>query len=143
MRMCITVFRFCILYLYSSVFFSSKRRHTICALVTGVQTCALPIYNRLTLGNLKQVMTVGETVTAKTRGLVQRAWGVPLKDSYSCEEAGYLTMQCRSEERRVGKECVCTCRYRWSQKNETNNNTPTHECLSQYIVYCNERTIKN
>src|SRR3546814_1360291 len=25
------------------VFFSSRRRHTICALVTGVQTCALPI----------------------------------------------------------------------------------------------------
>src|SRR3546814_8824137 len=32
--------------LYSDVcfFFSSRRRHTRCALVTGVQTCALPIY---------------------------------------------------------------------------------------------------
>src|SRR3546814_1297239 len=28
-----------------SFFFSSRRRHTICALVTGVQTCALPIYS--------------------------------------------------------------------------------------------------
>src|SRR3546814_6991016 len=28
------------------VFFSSRRRHTRCALVTGVQTCALPIYVR-------------------------------------------------------------------------------------------------
>src|SRR3546814_10016024 len=27
----------------SFVFFSSRRRHTRCALVTGVQTCALPI----------------------------------------------------------------------------------------------------
>src|SRR3546814_7145987 len=27
-------------------FFSSMRRHTRCALVTGVQTCALPIYKR-------------------------------------------------------------------------------------------------
>src|SRR3546814_7068280 len=26
--------------------FSSRRRHTRCALVTGVQTCALPIYRR-------------------------------------------------------------------------------------------------
>src|SRR3546814_1212088 len=26
------------------VFFSSRRRHTRCALVTGVQTCALPIW---------------------------------------------------------------------------------------------------
>src|SRR3546814_8212177 len=29
------------------VFFSSRRRHTRCALVTGVQTCALPIYSTL------------------------------------------------------------------------------------------------
>src|SRR3546814_20792262 len=28
-------------------FFSSRRRHTRCALVTGVQTCALPIYAAL------------------------------------------------------------------------------------------------
>src|SRR3546814_4427430 len=27
-----------------SCFFSSRRRHTRCALVTGVQTCALPIF---------------------------------------------------------------------------------------------------
>src|SRR3546814_3126805 len=29
-------------------FFSSRRRHTRCALVTGVQTCALPIYYKRT-----------------------------------------------------------------------------------------------
>src|SRR3546814_4093355 len=29
---------------YCVFFFSSRRRHTRCALVTGVQTCALPIY---------------------------------------------------------------------------------------------------
>src|SRR3546814_19780033 len=29
-------------------FFSSRRRHTRCALVTGVQTCALPIFRHLT-----------------------------------------------------------------------------------------------
>src|SRR3546814_6993831 len=28
-------------------FFSSRRRHTRCALVTGVQTCALPIFTPL------------------------------------------------------------------------------------------------
>src|SRR3546814_4161437 len=34
------------------LFFSSRRRHTRCALVTGVQTCALPIWPpaRLPLG---------------------------------------------------------------------------------------------
>src|SRR3546814_19710216 len=30
--------------MYLLFFFSSRRRHTRCALVTGVQTCALPIY---------------------------------------------------------------------------------------------------
>src|SRR3546814_8213505 len=30
--------------LYCLCFISSRRRHTSCALVTGVQTCALPIY---------------------------------------------------------------------------------------------------
>src|SRR3546814_2892993 len=32
----------CVFVLY--FFFSSRRRHTRCALVTGVQTCALPIF---------------------------------------------------------------------------------------------------
>src|SRR3546814_1644940 len=37
----------CCLYFYTVFFFffSSRRRHTRCALVTGVQTCALPIYH--------------------------------------------------------------------------------------------------
>src|SRR3546814_8803250 len=32
----------CLFYFF---FFSSRRRHTRCALVTGVQTCALPIFD--------------------------------------------------------------------------------------------------
>src|SRR3546814_4342708 len=40
---------FTLVYLYDGslvfFFFSSRRRHTRCALVTGVQTCALPIYD--------------------------------------------------------------------------------------------------
>src|SRR3546814_6322457 len=32
---------------FSLFFFSSRRRHTRCALVTGVQTCALPILSSL------------------------------------------------------------------------------------------------
>src|SRR3546814_5889837 len=38
-RIFVTLY-FCVLLLF---FFSSRRRHTRCALVTGVQTCALPI----------------------------------------------------------------------------------------------------
>src|SRR3546814_9689336 len=32
------------LFVFYFFFFSSRRRHTRCALVTGVQTCALPIF---------------------------------------------------------------------------------------------------
>src|SRR3546814_14104229 len=38
-------------------FFSSRRRHTRCALVTGVQTCALPIFikrQRLIIGYISK-----------------------------------------------------------------------------------------
>src|SRR3546814_7003449 len=35
----------CSILLSVCFFFSSRRRHTRCALVTGVQTCALPIYS--------------------------------------------------------------------------------------------------
>src|SRR3546814_8542355 len=39
--MCIEKSTYCHFILF--FVFSSRRRHTICALVTGVQTCALPI----------------------------------------------------------------------------------------------------
>src|SRR3546814_8295328 len=72
-------------------FFSSRRRHTRCALVTGVQTCALPICStRSTTVRLSQPRTTSATNCP-----------APLR-------------QGRSEERRVGKECVSTCRSRWS-----------------------------
>src|SRR3546814_4157394 len=42
----LSVFLLCIVFRSSVFFFSSRRRHTRCALVTGVQTCALPISAR-------------------------------------------------------------------------------------------------
>src|SRR3546814_986519 len=48
-------------------FFSSRRRHTRCALVTGVQTCALPI--SLSGGN-QQKLIVGREMEAKPKVLV-------------------------------------------------------------------------
>src|SRR3546814_10144962 len=41
--MCICYLVYC-WFILCGFFFSSRRRHTRCALVTGVQTCALPIY---------------------------------------------------------------------------------------------------
>src|SRR3546814_4664711 len=42
-----SLFMFISYYYFMFFFFSSRRRHTRCALVTGVQTCALPIYGQL------------------------------------------------------------------------------------------------
>src|SRR3546814_6283064 len=45
-------------------FFSSRRRHTRCALVTGVQTCALPIFGSADVNAyLREAM--GEDFSAK------------------------------------------------------------------------------
>src|SRR3546814_9053632 len=44
----------CVLVLF---FFSSRRRHTRCSLVTGVQTCALPILADEPTGNLDPTLS--------------------------------------------------------------------------------------
>src|SRR3546814_1381400 len=109
-------------------FFSTGRRHTRCALVTGVQTCALPIsglvrtrrigaelhpvlgdharLHRLGAAEVETLLLlhvlVGEHVeTATGELLAQRGL-----DPFAVAE--------RSEERRVGKGGVSTCRSRWS-----------------------------
>src|SRR3546814_11449575 len=41
--------------------------------------------------------------------------GVPFVDVINTMVDETLPLTPRSEERRVGKECVSTCRYRWSQ----------------------------
>src|SRR3546814_5129754 len=79
-------------------FLSSRRRHTRCALVTGVQTCALPICH-------PSHMASDERLFGYRRAL-DRA-GIPFEPGLICDGE-------RSEERRVGKECVSTCRSRWS-----------------------------
>src|SRR3546814_9123000 len=83
-------------------FFSSRRRHTRCALVTGVQTCALPI----------SACAGGETILARLRA--RHRMDVRPQSGAADLPAGAVHGTGRSEERRVGKECVSTCRSRWS-----------------------------
>src|SRR3546814_6268192 len=97
MSLCIFGLSCCVVFF----FFSSRRRHTRCALVTGVQTCALPISD---LG-----MTSASDLSSQ-QVLVFVTHGF-LGDGFCITEPSLLT---RSEERRVGKECVSTCRSRWS-----------------------------
>src|SRR3546814_7796097 len=59
-------------------FFSSRRRHTRCALVTGVQTCALPISNDWLADAARQGAPEGQWVRADRqtggRGRRGRTW---------------------------------------------------------------------
>src|SRR3546814_2762294 len=90
------------------VFFSSRRRHTRCALVTGVQTCALPISQGIIGGVFAGSLGPGlENLSA----VVLMAGGVFYA---GIKRRDLAHIQTRSEERRVGKECVSTCRSRRS-----------------------------
>src|SRR3546814_3602452 len=96
--------------------FASRRRHTRCALVTGVQTCALPIY-----------LIVRRLYDGPQAYLIQNTdkrviFVNPYEGDYNLIGTTDIPQDAdpdqvaisRSEERRVGKECVSTCRSRWS-----------------------------
>src|SRR3546814_1036364 len=107
-------------------FFSSRRRHTSCALGTGVQTCALPIslpahYSAIAPrdgGMAPDITTwwrrfddpaltrLAEAALAANQDIVQAAARL-VQAQARARAAG------RSEERRVGKEGVSTCSSRW------------------------------
>src|SRR3546814_12578186 len=103
------------------LFCSSRRRHTRCALVTGVQTCALPIWSG---GEWSPLRADPENPRNRRIGAVQKLF--PLRVIHFLEsvlcfivfarywEARDVVYVPRSEERRVGNECVSTCRSRWS-----------------------------
>src|SRR3546814_3796263 len=93
------------------LFFSSRRRHTRCALVTGVQTCALPIlvFFNMAGGDAQALMgPLASTLLAISMGAVYMG-----ALTYIGNAPNFM-VKARSEERRVGKECVSTCRSRWS-----------------------------
>src|SRR3546814_18723828 len=60
-------------------FFSSRRRHTRCALVTGVQTCALPIFVEQYLAFIAEMRALKLEVAADY--LVMAAWLAYLKSA--------------------------------------------------------------
>src|SRR3546814_3630517 len=104
-----------------SFFFSSRRRHTRCALVTGVQTCALPILNEFELkikgadyleilasgGGI--ISTVRQTREASIDELVEESLN-RLDKMLACGTATVEKIG-RASCRERG---VSTCRSRWS-----------------------------
>src|SRR3546814_15605394 len=112
-------------------FFSSRRRHTSCALVTGVQTCALPIYSHsagIDAGSTgdADLHHSGDCKVRTNRGL-----GAAISECcvagviVALSACGGSAAPSRSEERRVGKECVSTCRSRWSTYHEKKKRNQT------------------
>src|SRR3546814_20525347 len=106
-------------------FFSSGRRHTICALVTGVQTCALPIYPSLCfaahharshalrhpfLRGRHRLARPALRSRAKLPPACRRGWRGARVEPRARLQGLYE----RSAERRVGKECGRKGRARWA-----------------------------
>src|SRR3546814_18597532 len=80
-----------VLDLHLSIFTADGWRHIILPAITlGLSKCALII--RLARATTREVMLMDYVKFARAKGLREK----------------------RSEERRVGKECVSTCRSRWS-----------------------------
>lgn len=48
----------------------------------------------LKLPKLRGISSLGEVVTPAARKACRDTWGVALTDTYSCQEAGYLALQC-------------------------------------------------
>src|SRR3546814_9389166 len=120
-------------------FFSSRRRHTSCALVTGVQTCALPIFTfddvaraegkDFTKAVATEIVALdGLRATIRTipaEGEDKKVWAtisVAFDPARARPDAGVKPEE-RSEERRVGKACVSQCQSRWSRDHSKKKKT--------------------
>src|SRR3546814_2573190 len=103
---------FCVDLINGVFLFSSRRRHTICALVTGVQTCALPIWVVRHWTDAGDTYAFDYDLAAGTTRIADGLNRISTRRWDSRHQIIEATD--RSEERRVGKECVSTCRSRWS-----------------------------
>src|SRR3546814_17991370 len=124
----------CVFDFWFDFFLSSRRRHTRCSLVTGVQTCALPISCARRVG-VGQRLQRGEGLGADDEqrfGRVQSAHGLAEVGAVDIGHEGGTHVALpeiaqrlsRSEERRGGKECGRTLSSRWSpahSKKKTSN----------------------
>src|SRR3546814_7881562 len=91
------------------IFFASIRRHTRCALVTGVQTCALPISDvmRHGRGARREDRQIGTAFADKAQLIC-----LDRRADFVVGNRG--VGRGRSAERRAGQEGVSTCKSRWS-----------------------------
>src|SRR3546814_19495074 len=94
----------------------------MCALVTGVQTCALPIYRtdnpfvsiNTALAKDGFFLHVADKCQVRKPFHIIHVSATAVSTFYQERNLIVLGKDARSEERSVGKECVSTCRCRWS-----------------------------
>src|SRR3546814_3413007 len=109
--MCVCV----VIVFFIGFFFSSRRRHTRCALVTGVQSV---LFRSSQLGRhrddrIERRIARHRFAAART-GQRKNQGRRPSQSGGADRSVAAHSGRHRSEERRVGKECVSTCRSRWS-----------------------------
>src|SRR3546814_14497621 len=95
----------------------------MCALVTGVQTCALPRttdapqtwswMGEFTGRLMRPYFPYLENEEPQSIKFIDMTFGIQGAGFVSISSDGGISGW-RSEERRVGKECVSTCSSRWS-----------------------------
>jgi len=66
------------------------------SIVTELAKRSIERGNRL--ASLREVRTFGELLTPEARQLCRQAWDVPVRDTYSAVEVGYLALQCPQHE---------------------------------------------
>src|SRR3546814_3395447 len=107
-------------------FLSSRRRHTRGAVVTGVQTCALPIYELAAEDKKVEIALSGDGSVHGDKSMLRRAVSNIVSNAVRyaeegstisveiSESGGSVCTAISSEERRVGKGWVSTCSSQWS-----------------------------
>src|SRR3546814_5144721 len=106
------------------VFFSSRRRHTRCALVTGVQTCALPIsFGNVTLEAMACNLPVVAAKATGSESLVcEGVTGRLVRPGAITQFANALQHYCEDAERRRaagGAGHRRACEHGWDQVNQS------------------------
>src|SRR3546814_2288364 len=82
-------------------FFSSRRRHTRCALVTGVQTCALPIFK-----GIRKLPPASLLVCENGGYDIESYWRVPAEADHALSEADWAERLRAALEAAVVSEMV-------------------------------------
>src|SRR3546814_11854716 len=109
-------------------FFSSRRRHTRCALVTGVHVCSSDLLALLARAHQRLLAARFAQQRTQTAPQFPAAIGYPRRGHRKADRLGRIAHAAllsrgrrpsspranaiRSEERRVGKEYVVTCKSR-------------------------------